>query len=233
MIYQERQDQESLVGHLLRNAEALGLDRDQKARLVAAWRLMQGSRADRKEGERITVDVRDKLAAGLQAVVGAARARGEKVSTFNDAGAKRIKTRDGLAMLLESGGIDETQHKAGMAYRYCHEVAGAGLRSALGAAGQVRSGRLHGHLGRDAAELQRAYVIARLAQMERAVAAIARDARDGRELIVLRHVAGEGGTIRSITAGSRARAASVAALRRALDAVAKVLPPGGLRIRGH
>ncbi len=226
MTFKDRQRQESLAGHLLRNAGALGLSRGQQARLSVAWRLMLGTNAERNEGGRIATEVRDQLAADVQAVVDAAIARGEKVTTYNDDGAKRIKTRDGLGMLLESGGIDETQHKAGMAYRYCYEVASAGLRSGLGAPGHIAS--TGGD--RDKGELHRLYVISRLAQMERTVAA---SAQDGRETIVLRQVAGEGRTIRSFSTGGHARRLDAKALKRALDAVAKVLPAGGLRITGH
>lgn len=225
MIYVERGAAESLAEHLLRNADALGLDRDQVARLRVAYRLMLGTNAEKTEGGRIAVEVRDQLQGDLADVVKAAEARGEKVSVFNADGARRIKGRDGLAMLREKDSVSDAQFKAGMAYRYCYEVASAGLRSGLATAGEGRGGK-----GGDGADLHRAYVMARLAQMERAVAAAA---QDGRETIVLRLVAGEGRPVRSIAAGGHARTLDVEALRRALTAASKVLPAGGLRITGQ
>lgn len=224
MIFQDRGRTESLAEHLLRNAEALGLGRGEVTRLRVAYRLMLGTNAEKTEGGNIAAQVRDQLNADLMGVVDAAVARGEKVSTFNAAGAKRIKGRDGLAMLLDKGAISEAQARTAMAYRYCYEASASALRSGLAAAGEGRGGKSV------AADLHQVYVLARLAQMERAVAAAA---RDGQETIVLRLVAGDGRSVRSIAAGGHARTLVVQALCRALDAASKVLPAKALRITGQ
>lgn len=224
MIFQDRGRTESLAEHLLRNAEALGLGKTEIARLRVAYRLMLGTNAEKTEGGNIAAQVRDQLAADLKAVVDAAVKRGEKVSTFNADGAKRIKGRDGLAMLLDAGSITDAEARTGVAYRYCYEASASALRSGLGTAGEGRGGK------GGAADLHHLYVVARLAQMERAVAAAA---IDGQETIILRLVAGECRSIRSIASGGHARTLAVQALRRALAAASKVLPAKGLRITGQ
>lgn len=152
----------------------------------------------------------------------------------------RMKSRDGLVSLNDSGAIDDAMLQAGLAYRQCYETAAAGLRSGL--ANPEGGGRAMnaGFALPGAAALHRSYVMARLAQMDRAVAAIT---IDGREVQLLRQIAGEGHTLTSIAAGGNAKAANLKALRAALTAVARVLPmglqrdglvwrdQGGLRIR--
>lgn len=232
MSFQERGRDEGLVDHLLRNADALALDADARRRLQVAYRLTLGSNAQRNEAGRIAVEIRDGLRDDLKVVLAFAEARGERVSAFNDAGAKRIRSRDGLGSLHTSGAIDDAAFNAGMAYRYCYEQASTGLRSGLANAGGVPGGKDFARdpaLGRDRAELHRAYVMARLAGMERAVAKLT---KDGNALIVLRLVAGEGHTINSISTSGALRQSHTAALREALAAVATVLPARGLANRG-
>jgi len=233
MTYQERARDEALVDHLLRNADALALDAEARRRLQVAYRLSLGTNAQRNEAGRIAVEIRDQLRDDLKVVLAFAQARGERVSTFNDAGAKRIRNRDGLASLHASGALDDAAFNAGLAYRYCHEQASKGLKSGLANAGMVGGGKDYGRdpaLGRDKAELHRAYVMARLGQMERAVAKLA---KDGNPLIVLRLVAGEGHTINSISANRQRRQNLTDDLRLALAAVATLLPARGLANRAN
>lgn len=160
----------------------------------------------------------------------------------------RLQSRDGLAALHKSGALTDIQVKAGLAYRLCYEIGEQALGSCLGRVGEGRGARdwsqlsiaktAEGELSliRSAADLQRAYAVARLNQMERAVFGLADiDGRvwvaqpDGHELGALRQVAGEGSTINSLCGSSgHARAVTKAALLRALDAIA-----GVLRITGN
>lgn len=224
MTFVERGRDESLAEHLLKNANALCLDRDQRARLTVAFRLMQGTWADRIEGSALARDVQAQLKDDLKAVVDAAGARGEKVVAYNEAGAKRIKGRDGLVSLHASGSLGVAELVAGAAFRHCLEVTSAGLRSGLGTAGQVRGGKDFGRSpfeGRDKGELHRAYVVARLNQFERAVRAV--DSTDGLSGRMLLLVAGEGHALWSLCSGGHARAKGLEALKLGLDAVAGVL----------
>lgn len=164
---------------------------------------------------------------------GRALTRADRTAIREDYGAgkmgeaARMRSRDGLASLLASGSLGADLVKAGLAYRYCFETAAAGLKSGLGSVeGGGRTLAL-GLMPRSAAALHRAYVIARLAQMERQVGAAM---VDGRELHVLRAVAGEGRALSSLASGGNAKVANLAALRRALEAVLQVLPARGLRI---
>ena len=226
MSFQEKTKEQSLVEHLLGNADAMALTSDQVSRLRRAFRLqVTGTRENRVEAGRLGNEVRAELRADLAEALDNAKARGEKVVAFNDAGAMRIRDRDGLAALTGTGQITKDQGEAGEAYRYCAEFASAGLKSQLDyrvGSAALRDGNNIGL--RSAAALQRAYVLARLAQMERAVAAIT---RDGRELVVLRYIAGEGHTLRSLGEGPNSRKANLEALKRALDAVGTVLPARG------
>lgn len=147
-----------------------------------------------------------------------------KVLTSTERGLEgyvRATSRDGLTALYHSTALTPVQVKAGLAFRMCYEAAGKGLGSGLGNAGEGGGSRKVAALGRSAAELHRAYVLARLNQMERAVGA---ELVDGRELHALRMIAGEGHTVREVAGSSgHARAATTAALARALDAIARAL----------
>ncbi len=244
----ERSKTESLAEHLLRNAIVLGADRDQLNRLRLAFRLSQGTNTQRAEGGQIAVAVRAELQSSMEDVLANAHARGEKVVKFNDSGARRVKTRDGLATLAESGGLTDIQVRAGLAYRLCYELVRDSLGSCLGRAGEGRGVRDWSQLSiaedergelklmLSAAELHRAYVITRLNQLERAVFGLP-DA-DGRvwlaepkgdELGALRRIAGEGHTLNAIAGrGAQSRETTKAALVCALDVIARVL-----RITAH
>lgn len=133
----------------------------------------------------------------------------------------RADGRDGIALLHKSKTLTDVDAKAALAFRLAYTAAVKGLGSCLGRAGEGGGSRKMAGLARSAAELQRAYLMARLNQMERAVGDIL---QDGRELHVLRMVAGEGQTIREVAGSSGyARAQTTAALVRALEAIAKTL----------
>jgi hypothetical protein len=206
---------ESLAEHLLRNAIALGLSVDQRRRLTYAYRLGRGTRWDKAEARAIASKVQAELDADLVAVVRAAEERGEVVGRFNDAGARIVLGRDGLAQLVRAGSLTEPEARAGLAYRKAYEQPTAALRSALGHAGEGRGGDLG-----DAPALHRAYLLARLAQMERAV--LARQ-QNGLELAVLRLVAGDGLSLGSVASRGKSRDLHLAAFRRAIASVAAAL----------
>ena len=136
--------------------------------------------------------------------------------------AYRLRSRDGLTSARDTGVLTAAQHKAGMAYRLCFEALASGLKSGLANAGMVGGGSSSpiGLAARNPAALQRAYVMARLKGMEARL--------NERELVVVRAVAGEGQTVRSLGGGGNTRAANVAALVSGLGKI-----EGGLRIRGQ
>lgn len=131
----------------------------------------------------------------------------------------RILSRDGLAALFETGRLSTSQYAALRTYRVAFEMAAAGLRVAnLNPSGVSASRQASGLPARSAAELQKAYVLARLRQIELAVAGLG-----ARELRVLRKIAGEGQTIRSLGGGGKSREANTKALVRAAEAARDVL----------
>ncbi len=202
---------ESLAEHLLRNAVALQLTVDQRRRLTRAYQLGRGTRWEKAEARAIAAGVQAELAADLVSVVRAAEERGEVVGYFNDAGARIVLGRDGLAQLVRAGSLSEPEARAGLAYRRAYEQPTAALRSALGRAGEGRGGELGDKLA-----LQRAFLFAKLAQIERQVLD---DQENGMELSVLRLVAGEAVSIRSLASGGKPRTRHVETLQRALGSV--------------
>lgn len=137
----------------------------------------------------------------------------------------RAGGRDGLVALHKTKTLTDAEAKAGLAFRLAYQAATQGLGSCLGRAGEGGGSRTMAGLARSAAELQRAYLLARLNQMERAVAAVL---VDGREMHALRMIAGEGHTVREVAGSSGfARAATTAALVRALEAIASELRIAG------
>lgn len=135
----------------------------------------------------------------------------------------RAAGRDGLLSLHQSGSLTDRQFMAGMAYRQCFEAAQGGLGSCLASAGGVGGSRQARDVmaGRDPAELRRAYLVARLGQMERLAAG--QDA-SGRTVQVLRLVAGQGETVATLGKGSgHARDGWRAALVDALELIADLL----------
>jgi hypothetical protein len=144
-----------------------------------------------------------------------------KLASFDRGGFIRASNRDGLASLHRSGSLTDGQAKAGLAFRLCYQASLSGLGSCLGKAGEGTGGGRISGLASSAAELHRAYLLARLNQMERAVGAAL---VDGRELHALRLIGGDGKTVHELAGNSgHARDAYKAALVRALDAIATAL----------
>jgi hypothetical protein len=133
------------------------------------------------------------------------RARGGQVEQAN--GRMRITSRDGLLTLHERGGLERPEYEAGMLYRRCYETLTAGPRSNLnrdfmnGARGGFAEGAADGF-----AEI-RAFRAQKLAAT-------------GRQLWVLRLVAGQGRTINSLAPGGSARLTNTRVLTEVLRAVA-------------
>jgi hypothetical protein len=140
-----------------------------------------------------------------------ARQRGETVE--QTAGGLRITSRDGLQSLYEHGGLERPEYEAGLMYRRCYETLQAGPRSHLNR--DFASG-VHGFAEAPAAGFAelRAFRAERLKQWEGL-------ARNGRQVWILRLVAGEGRTINSVASGGSARAANTRALMEVLEAIAK------------
>lgn len=155
-------------------------------------------------------------------------ARGEDTAYVEviDTPVLRISSRDGLATLFEAASITPLQYKAGRAFRVLYEMAGAGLKVATfeGGGGGGRSCSAKFNPKRSPRELQRALALGRLAKIEASISPVT--GSPNRELIVLRWVAGEGRTLRSLTSGGRAFQANSAALKTALDTAAGVLWSG-------
>ncbi|MDP3405058.1 MAG: hypothetical protein Q8S03_10240 [Brevundimonas sp.] len=240
MTFIEREKDEPLAMHMHRNADALGASSDQRARLRQAAALcLKGSAPIRKDTRAgatdriaaivLATEVRDELAASAQTAVYVAQAHGETVEPYNEDGAVRVSSRDGLWSALFADHVTEHQYNGGMEYRALVEhVASSGGSSQLANVSEVRGGGG----GADAAQrrgLHRAYAGIRVTDAEAAVQAAD---RSGRALLVLRAVAGEGRTVSSLGKGN-ARVANLRALGLALDIVCRALSQsGGLRITG-
>lgn len=223
MSFVERGRGETLASHLLRNAIALGLTAGQRRRLIEAYRLCLDVRtnADQAEGRRLANEVREELSVAMLSVVASAERRGEKATVFNDAGAVQVAGRDGVATLAKAKSLTDGEARTAIAYRYLFEYASAGLRSQLGAIEEGGSKRPAGGItGRSAMQLHRAYVLARLDQVERAVLA---NQVNGLELAVLRHVAGHGLALSTVASGSKSKAIYLDTLRRALASAAAAI----------
>jgi hypothetical protein len=140
-----------------------------------------------------------------------ARQRGETVEQAQ--GRLRITSRDGPQSLYEHGGLERPEYDAGMMYRRCYETLHAGPRSNLA---RDFSAGVRGVAEAPAdgfAEL-RAFRAEKLRQWEGL-------AKTGRQVWILRLVAGQGRSINSIAPGGSARAANTKALIGVLGEIAK------------
>lgn len=140
-----------------------------------------------------------------------ARQRGEMVEQTQ--GRLRITSRDGLQSLFERGGLERPEYEAGLMYRRCYETLHAGPRSNL--ARDFSSG-VRGFAEGPAegfAEL-RAFRAEKLRQWEGL-------AQTGRQVWILRLVAGQGRSINSVAPGGSARAANTKALMAVLGEIAR------------
>jgi hypothetical protein len=152
------------------------------------------------------------LAERLEETARLERARGGEVQQAD--GRMRLTSRDGLLTLYERGGLDRAGYEAGQLYRRCYETLTAGPRSNLN---RDFLGGVRGGFAEDAADCF-AEIRAGRAQKLAAWEALA---TSGRQLWVLRLVAGQGRTINSIAPGGSARLANTRALTEVLDAIAK------------
>lgn len=224
-----RQEARAAREALAKGVGLAGIERDgmiaraNRAR-TASWAALAQMRERSLHAEKLRREQIDAFWAEQAAMetAGLAQGRGEEIGQVREpeaARALRISSRDGLATLFEARTISAHQYGAGRAYRVAFEAASAGLKisNPSPAARVFRSSDPLTH-HRDAGELQRAYVLARLRQIELAVSGLG-----SRELQVLRSVAGEGRTIRELGGGGRAREKNTAALRRALEAAVGVL----------
>lgn len=155
---------------------------------------------------------------------------GGAVEAFNDAGAVRLCSRDGLAHLFRLGRIGAGELAAGMAYRAAYEVRARDLRSQL--AGGVGGGSDHEQFV--ATRMVRAQSACQCHDIEAAVLAVGAPGLMGMsrgspyqrgvgDLAVLRAVAGEGRAISSLGSGGSMAALNLAALKRALEVAAQVI----------
>lgn len=222
---------EPLAQYLHDMADLFGADRDQRRLLAeaAAMSFPERSDKDRATARMMAHRIGQELQSGIRAVVAQAQARGEAVAEFNDAGAVVIKGRDGLYSLMSANppALTEPLFNTAIAYRALVECCGytdvgSQLGKLTGQPGCPRTSTKSIHRAR----LNSVYAGYQLAAAEVAV---------GRELLpILRAVAGEGQTIRSLTTGGRRRKKLVEDLVKALEIVrASLAETGGLRIRGH
>jgi hypothetical protein len=150
------------------------------------------------------------LAQRLEETARLERGRGGEV--VRDGERMRIPTRDGLQTLRDGGALEGPDYEAGLMYRRCFETLSAGPRSNLnrdfmsGVRGVAEAG------ANGFAEL-RALRAEQLSRWEGL-------AGTGRQLWVLRLVAGQGRTINSLGAGGSARLANTRALTEVLRAIA-------------
>lgn len=218
---------EPLAQYLHDMADLFGADVEQRRLLseAAAMSHPQRTEADRAWAKRMAMRIREELQSGIDAVVYAAQARGEKVEVFNDDGAVCIKGRDGLYSLIAAGSLTEAEANTAIAYRALFESCGyADLGSQLG--------RVSGQPGSQRTSTASMH-LSKLNSVYASVQLVAADAAVGSDLLpVLRAVAGEGRTLRSLrTSGRHGRkllSDLVEALRRVRISMAET---GGLRIR--
>lgn len=222
---------EPLAQYLHDMADLFGADRDQRRQLAeaAAMSYPERSAKDRASARMMAHRIGQQLETGIRAVVAEAQARGEAVAEFNDAGAVVVKGRDGLHSLIAASppALTEPEANTAIAYRALVECCGyADVGSQLGrmtgqpGAQRTSTGSLH------LARLSSVYAGYQLAEAERAV---------GPDLLpVLRAVAGEGRTIRSLSSSGHRRKVLLDDLRKALERVrVSLAQTGGLRITGQ
>lgn len=223
-VFVQRAEGEPLAIHLNRNADALGLDKDQRARLRRAAALTMGGREDRIEAGILAAGVRNEIRAHLDSVVAGVVARDETIVPHRDA--LRIKERDGLWSLSEVGSLSVVQVETGLACRTLFELAEAGaVGSQLRAAGEVAAPSSFGDPC--AKGLARAYAGVRLRDVHAHI-----QIRVGTMAVrLLEGVACEGRTIRSLVSGGRAHGKAVVQLRAALDiALERLMATGELKL---
>lgn len=195
---------------LMAEAEDLGLSRDQRSRLQRGLTLERppASRRNRQRADQIAAEVRRELLARLDETLKVETMAGGQVEPFNDAGAVRLSSRDGLWSLFKAGQIDAVQMAAGLAYRQAAEQAGA-VKSQLG---ETTPGVKVDHVGLG---LLRAKMAALATRIDITVAVELAHRPDA--LSTLRWVARDGGALRALAAGGRQQEHLLQGLCMALD----------------
>lgn len=244
MGYVEQGAAVSDIDHMLHNAVGFGLTAGQIGRLRQAYHLQRGTKAEKRRAAEISAEVKRDLIAAQATTLAAeyqrTRAEGRLLlgepgalagelqeqplaTQFNDAGALRLSSRDGLTALRDLGKLTQAEYETGLLYRNVYELQACDLRSQLG--------ETEGRGGFDRAR----YVISRLHraqravlrdEIERAVQAACRGSKTTkglREIKVLRAVAGEGLSLRSVSKGGAMQAIYLASLVRALGAAQGVI----------
>lgn len=217
----QNDDGKALIEELLRDADRMVLSAQQKARLRYAL-MLRGSnstRKDRQRADRVVAEVQREVLAGAQETMRMERERGGEVLDFNDAGAKRLSSRDGLLNLYEAKRITEAEREVGLAYRKARE-AYVSVPSQLGASG-IRGGDVD-HVG---AGLTRVKLSVAAAKVDYDVALALRHRPDALE--VLRRVAGDGQCLRSLAPGGAQFERLLEGLRMALAIAGKRLVKQG------
>lgn len=207
---------------LLRYASAFGLTAGECAKLREVMRLRatvrakaRGTKREQRRIGELLAEVDRALLASKGALIDLEKARGGKVTRFNDAGALRIHSRDGLASLNSSGRISDRELEIGLAYRALYELRTGALRSQL----DDRVRRVGDHDGMILARLDAAACTDVLRRLDLAVQRSTRGTAcwpGVAELRALRLVAGEGRCAWEFARGGEQMEKAVAALRRAL-----------------
>ncbi len=145
--------------------------------------------------------------------------RGEDWGFTNDPNverAVRMKSRDGLRTLFESGSLSIAQYDAAKVHRAGWELSGRGLKIANYEGGGGRQSTAQVYFGRTKAEVQRGEAIGKMVQIERSMP-------DEETRTLLRQVAGEGMTLSAIFRSGHARTKALARLKDALNLAVEAL----------
>ena len=210
----------------VRRAERIGPTAAQRARLRRADKLSAGDVNSKRMAVSIRRQVEAELKeqarlraveAGIAETLQLAALRGEQFSYTRDKlGAVRLDDRHGLQSLMQSGKITSRQCRAGLAYAVLYVIEQRDLRSGLAQAAPT-STRDHDPAGVRFLRAKDAVLRDRVEQ------AIARSASGERRLLLLRTVAGEGRSLRSLCSGGSMWDAGLRGLCAALDQVERAL----------
>ena len=196
-------------------AEAQSASYRERARAAARFQALEAE----LELRRMEREVRE----GLDESMALARARGEQVERFQAPDALphvRIRSRDGLETLANSGGITAAQFRAGMLYRGLYEANDPerDLRSQLTAPAFLGGGSSGAAPGRAEAWAERRVRLSRALATVEAKVRIAD--RNDRAVNLLREVAGHARCLSHMARGGGGQAAYRRSLVLALDVVA-------------
>ena len=137
----------------------------------------------------------------------------------------KVRGRDGLETLEASGAVTAMQAAAGARYREAYEAAHRGMASSMA----LRPGGVRGGLGErpEGPAARQARAVMAVKRMEQAVADRFGDDRPAaaEAIMVLREVAGEGRSVRTLSTSGQRRARLTRRLIEALDEVRSSLDP--------